>query len=134
MDGAEAAWLIVQHAIGQPALQRQALQALAAAAARGEVPAWQVATLEDRVRTFEGRGQRYGTQFDWDPAGALNPLPIEDPAGLDQRRKAVGLPPLDEEIRSRRRAAEQDGEQPPADWEARRRQMEAWLRETGWRA
>jgi hypothetical protein len=134
VDGAQAAWLIVQHAIAQPALQRQALDALTAAAARGEVPAWQAAKLEDRIRTFEGRLQRYGTQFDWDQAGQLNPLPIEDLTGLDERRRAVGLPPLDEDIRAQRESAARDGEQPPADWDARRRQQDAWLREAGWRA
>jgi hypothetical protein len=84
VDGAQAAWLIVQHAIGQPEFQRQALSTLSAAAARGEAPAWQAAMLEDRIRTFEGRLWRYGTQFDWDSAGQLSPLPIEDRAGLDE--------------------------------------------------
>jgi hypothetical protein len=42
-DGAEAAWLIAQHAIAHPALQRRALTALLAGAARGEVPALQAA-------------------------------------------------------------------------------------------
>jgi hypothetical protein len=132
-DGAEAAWLIVQHAIAQPALQRRALKALLTAAARGEVPARQVAMLEDRVRTFEGRPQRYGTQFDWDPSGQLSPLPLDDPDGLDARRESVGLRPLVEEIEARREEARRSSEPPPGDWAARRRAMEEWLREVGWR-
>jgi hypothetical protein len=107
---------------------------LDAAADCGEVPAWQAAMLEDRIRTFEGRPQRYGTQFDWDPDGRLSPLPIEDPAGLDQRRQALGLRPLEEETRAQRRSAAQSGERPPADWEARQREMEVWLRQVGWRS
>lgn len=63
-DGAEAAWLILQHAIGEPDFQRSGLKALKAAAEAGEVPRWQVAYLEDRVRFFEGRPQLYATQFD----------------------------------------------------------------------
>jgi hypothetical protein len=133
-EGSRAAWLIIQHAISQPPLQRRALGMLSAAAARGEVPAWQAAMLEDRIRTFEGRPQRYGTQFDWDPDGRLSPLPIEDPAGLDQRRQALGLRPLEEETRAQRRSAAQSGERPPADWEARQREMEVWLRQVGWRS
>src|SRR5688500_3348445 len=35
-DGAHAAWLIAQHAIGDPVLQRRALQLLRVAAAQGE--------------------------------------------------------------------------------------------------
>ncbi len=89
-DGAEAAWLIVQHAIAQPALQRRALSALLDAAERGEVPPWQPAMLEDRIRVFDGRLQRYGTQLDWNAEGTLAPLPIEDPAGVDRRRRSAG--------------------------------------------
>jgi hypothetical protein len=133
-DGAQAAWLVAQHAIAQPAFQRQALSALSAAARRGEVPAWQMASLEDRIRTFEGRPQRYGTQFDWDASGQLNPLPIEDPLGVDERRQAVGLRPLEEEIQVQRAAVAQSTERPPADWRARQREMDAWLREVGWRS
>lgn len=132
-DGARAAWLIVQHAIAQPGLQRQALGEMHAAAERGEIPEWQVAMLDDRIRTFEGRPQRYGTQFDWDAAGQLSPLPIEDPAGVDERRRALGLRPLDEEIAAKRDAAGRDGERPPADSAARQRERDAWLREVGWR-
>jgi hypothetical protein len=132
-DGAEAAWLIVQHAIAHPALQRRALGQLVAAAARGEVPPWQPAMLEDRIRVFEGRPQRYGTQLDWDADGQLSPLPIVQPAGLDERRKSVGLGPLAEAIAARRQAATQGNERPPVDWSARQREMHAWLREAGWR-
>jgi uncharacterized protein DUF6624 len=132
-DGARAAWLIVQHAIGQPALQREALDALRVAGARGEVPAEQPAMLEDRIRTLEGRPQRYGTQLDWDESGQLNPLPIEDRDAVDTRRLAVGLGPLEEAVRALRAAAAAEGQRPPDDWHARRRRMEEWLRETGWR-
>ena len=132
-EGARAAWLIVQHAISQPALQRQALGLIRAAADRGDAPGWQAAMLEDRIRTLEGRSQRYATQFDWDSSGHLSPLPLEDPDGVDERRTALGMRPLAEEMEARRRAAERDGEQPPADWEARRRDRDAFLRQVGWR-
>ena len=133
-DGAEAAWLIAQHAIAQPAFQRAALRALQDAAARGEVPPLQPAMLEDRIRTFEGRLQLYGTQFDWDAAGELSPLPIEEVTGLEERRRAVGLGPLTDEVIARRRALAGGMEQPPTDWAERQRDMEAWLRTVGWRA
>jgi hypothetical protein len=123
----------VQHAISRPALQREALEALRLAAARGEAPAMQPALLEDRIRTLEGRPQRYGTQLDWDEAGELSPLPVEDPSGVDERRRTVGLGPLDATVRAQRQAAAAEGERPPRDWQTRRRGMEAWLREVGWR-
>jgi hypothetical protein len=126
-DGAEAAWRVVQHAIGDPPVMRRCLPLLEAAAARGDAPAWQPAYLLDRIHTLEGRPQRYGTQHDWDPGGTLRPLPLEDPAGVDARRAAVGLGPLGHGI------APADGERPPADPEARRRAFEAWARAAGWR-
>jgi hypothetical protein len=132
-DGAEAAWLIVQHAIACPGLQRRALDELKAAARRGEVPLWQSAMLEDRIRVFEGRPQRYGTQLDWDADGQLSPLPIEEHTGLDERRRSVGLRPLAEEIAAQRQATAQEKEHPPSDWHARQREMQVWLREVGWR-
>jgi hypothetical protein len=132
-EGAEAAWLIVQHAIGQPRLQRRALVALQAAAERGEVPPLQPAMLEDRIRTLEGLPQRFGTQFDWDETGQLSPLPIEDLAGLEQRRRKVGLGPLDADLEARREAMSEGPELPPRDWHARQREMLDWLREVGWR-
>jgi hypothetical protein len=126
-DGAEAAWRLAQHAIGDPPVMRRCLPLLEAATARGEAPAWQPAYLLDRMRTLEGRPQPYGTQRDWDAGGTLRPLPLEDPAGVDARRAAVGLGPLSPG------AAPADGEPPPADPEARRRAFEAWARAAGWR-
>jgi hypothetical protein len=132
-DGAEAAWLIVQHGIAQPALQRHALELIQAAARDGSAAPVHAAMLEDRIRSFEGRPQLYGTQFDWDASNQLAPLPIEDPDGVDRRRAAVGLPPLALDLASRRRAMATGLERPPADWEARQREIEAWCREVGWR-
>src|SRR2546426_845935 len=83
---ARAAWLILQHAIANPPLMRRGLTLLQGGASEGEVSPLEVAMLEDRIRTFEGRPQRYGTQFDWDEHGRLSPLPLEDPAGGVARR------------------------------------------------
>ncbi|GLC23540.1 DUF6624 domain-containing protein [Roseisolibacter agri] len=125
-DGAEAAWLIVQHAIGEPAFLRATLPVLWDAAARGEVPAWQAAMLEDRIRVFEGRPQRYGSQFQPDADGWLRPHPIEDPDGVEARRAAVGLEPL--AARQARMGREEVGDR--ARFE---REYHAWLRRVGWR-
>jgi hypothetical protein len=130
---ADSAWLVLQHAIGNPALQRRGLEALTSAAAAGEASRVQAAMLEDRIRCNEGRGQRYGTQLDWDEHGVLSPLPIEDEAGVDARRQELGLSPLADHVRRKRELAEQSGERPPADWHAREHAKEEWLRRTGWR-
>jgi hypothetical protein len=132
-DGAHAAWLILQHAIGEPALQRRGLGLLREAVAVGEVPAVQAAYLEDRIAFFEGRPQVYGTQYDWDDNGELSPYAIEDIASVNERRRAVGLGPLEEHTRRMREGTARSGEGPPADRVEHRRRMEEWCRSVGWR-
>lgn len=132
-DGASSAWLILQHAIGHPELQRRGLAELKRLVGEGEVNPVEVAMLEDRVRCFEDRPQLYGTQFDWDEAGAMSPLPVDDPEAVDERRAAVGLPPLDVETQRRRDDVSRTNERAPADWREYRARLEDWLRRTGWR-
>src|SRR5438034_7122772 len=97
---------------------RRGLTLLRGGVSEGEVSPLEVAMLEDRIRTFEGRPQRYGTQFDWDEHGRLSPLPLEDPAGVDARRRAIGLGPLAQDLWRRRWAMAHVRwrERPPADW------------------
>lgn len=132
-DGADAAWLVLKHAIASPDLQRRLLPVVELAAAAGEVPPWHHATLVDGICFYEGRPQVYGSMFDWDEHGQLNPWTIDDPAGVDERRRLVGLPPLADQIASVRLAAEAEGEQPPEDPVARRREAGEWARSVGWR-
>jgi hypothetical protein len=78
-DGAEAAWLILQHAISKPILQRRCLPLLQRAAEQGQALWKQYAMLLDRIRFNERKPQVYGTQFDWDKDGQMSPWPMEDP-------------------------------------------------------
>ncbi len=132
-DGAEAAWLILQHAISEPDLLRGALPALKAAAREGRADPAHAAMLEDRIRFFEGRPQRYGTQLDWDAEGNLSPGEVEDPETLAERRLAVGLPPLAERIDEARSRAESEGDRPPADYHAYASARHEWAAQAGWR-
>lgn len=95
-DGCRAAGLVVQHAILDPALQRRCVGLLAEATARGEADAFMLALLTDRVLQGEGRPQVYGTQYVGTPGGGVAPWPIAEPELVDERRRAVGLPPLAE--------------------------------------
>jgi hypothetical protein len=132
-DASAAAWLILQHAISNPSLQRRGLTLIREAAATGDVSSIHVAMLEDRIRSNEGKGQRYGTQFDWDENGLMSPLPIEDEPKVDERRAEIGLTPLAEDIRRKRQLALEGGERPPQNWDARQAEIREWLRSTGWR-
>ena len=129
-DGAEAAWRIVQHAIGEPAFQRECLERIRVAVAGGDAEPWQAAYLEDRIRVFEGRAQRFGTQLRPRDDGQLEPAPIEDPEQVDQRRAAVGLGTMAELLAT----AVPDPVVDDATRARRAREYERWLRAVGWRA
>jgi hypothetical protein len=126
-DGADAAWLLLKHAIGQPALQRRMLPLVQAAVAAGDAPPWHAATLEDGIAFYEGRPQRYGTMCDWDEHGVMRPWAIEDPEPVDERRASVGLPPL------RSQGQPEAGGSPPGDPAERLREAAEWARLVGWR-
>ncbi|HEX8195339.1 MAG TPA: DUF6624 domain-containing protein [Pyrinomonadaceae bacterium] len=133
-DGAEAAWLIVQHAISRPDLQRRFLPILKEQSERGENPIWQAAYLEDRILSFEGKPQIYGSQFDWNERDAMSPNEIFEPEKIDERRAAVGLEtPYSEYIKAHNEAIRKSNEQPPDNLDERRRAFEEWARKTGWR-
>jgi uncharacterized protein (TIGR03067 family) len=92
-DGAQAAFLLVQHADRDREFQKKCLPLLAAAVERKDAQPSHLAYLTDRVRLADGEKQVYGTQLR-QTGGELKPAPIEDEANVDARRKAVGLPPL----------------------------------------
>ncbi|MGD9816782.1 MAG: DUF6624 domain-containing protein [Hyphomonadaceae bacterium] len=132
-EGAAAAFLILQHAIGSPDVQRRGLALMLDAVALGQANVLDAAYLSDRIAVLEGREQTFGTQFDWDGHGQLSPAPIRDAAGVDERRASVGLPPMAEAIADMRARAAAEGEIAPADLAQRRAESEAWAREAGWR-
>lgn len=95
-DGARAAWLLAQHADEDPAFQAEILALMEPLVARGEAEPRLFAMLTDRVRLARGEKQLYATQFANDDHGVMRPLPTEDWDTIDERRDAVGLPPLSE--------------------------------------
>lgn len=133
-DGAEAAWIIVQHAISLPELSRRMLPILQREAEKGEIPLWQVAYLDDRIRSFEGKPQLYGSQFDWNERDAMSPNEIFEPEKINERRAAMGLAvPYSEYIKKHNEAVRKAGEPAPTDLEKREREYLQWARRVGWR-
>ena len=129
-EASNAAWLILQHAIGNPKLQRRCLPILREAVAQGEAEPAHAAYLEDRICFFERRPQRYGTQFDWDENGQMSPWLLEDLNKVDEFRRSVGLPPLADRIEQARKG---ENEEPkPVELKKRQEEMEAWAKSVGW--
>lgn len=96
-DGAEAAFLLVQHA--EFDFQKEMLPLVEKAYRSGGLSGQSYALLLDRVLVREGKPQVYGTQAkrfeEWKgQEPALEP--IEDEANVDKRRAEVGLPPISE--------------------------------------
>ncbi|UCG87258.1 MAG: hypothetical protein JSW71_01560 [Gemmatimonadota bacterium] len=131
-DGTWLAWMIAEHAIGLPDFQRRCLELLKDAVKNGEAPAIHAAYLTDRIRFNERKPQVYGTIFDWDEHGQLNPWTIEDQAGVDERRANVGLSPLVDAVEDARKQAAAEGNAAPADYKARQWEIEEWARRVGW--
>lgn len=92
--GAADAWLLAQHA--ELTFQTRCLDLLRAAVAAGDADPANLAYLEDRVLMRQDRPQRYGTQARAADDGTPIPYDLEDPDTVDERRQAVGLPPLAE--------------------------------------
>jgi carboxyl-terminal processing protease len=92
----ENAWLLVQHADLDPEFQRSVLATLSSLWQKGETKPANYAYLFDRVAASYSnvslrKLQRYGTQGMCTGPGTWQPIPIEDPAHLDERRASVGL-------------------------------------------
>jgi hypothetical protein len=126
-DGAEAAWLIAQHAISEPDFMRACRRLLESEVASGGVPTWQLACLDDRIRVSEGRPQRFGTQFKVTPDGP-ELCEVEDPALLDERRLQAGLSPAAGRLRTMRSTPRPTA----AEFAARQREEMAWRVKVGW--
>jgi hypothetical protein len=105
-DGAQSAWLLVQHADHDRDFQELCLKKMEALPA-GEVDRRNIAYLTDRVLTGRGKKQKYGTQAQFKDSKAV-PLPIEDEAGVDKRRKEAGLEPLAEYLKQFEKVYTQD--------------------------
>ncbi len=101
-DGAKSAWLIAQHAVSDVGFMSDCVELLKVAVAVDDVEGWQLAFLEDRVRTMSGKEQLYGTQFDVDKDGWPIPFSIADPATVNERRRSVGLNSIEERLEQMR--------------------------------
>lgn len=99
--GSDDFWLLVQHQDADTALQKRVLELMKFAVDYRQASPTRYAYLVDRVRLNTGNKQLYGTQFQLSPDSTTWQLrPLDDPEGLDERRKTVGLGPVADAIRS----------------------------------
>ncbi|MDA0774276.1 MAG: hypothetical protein O2914_00350 [Bacteroidetes bacterium] len=128
----EAAWLVIQHAISNPSFMKKCQQLLQKAVEQGKANPRDLAYLSDRIATFENRPQLHGTAFDWDQKGLLSPKRYDNLQKVNQRRKALGLIPLEDQIKKMQKQAKKEGQQPPKDFKNREKALRIWQKKVGW--
>jgi len=98
-DGAQGAFLIAQHAVDDLEFMAKCLGLLKEAYKAGEAEGQSVALMTDRLLVRkETKKQLYGTQL-MTEGDKLVPLPIEDEANVDKRRRELGMMPLAEYLK-----------------------------------
>lgn len=98
VQGAKTVFLVIQHA--DSATHANYLPLLRDAVKQKKASAQDLAMLEDRLLTEQGKAQIYGSQVRWnDSTNSYELFPIKDEKTVDERRAAIGLPPLEEYAR-----------------------------------
>ena len=90
-----ALFIVIQHADGDTAIQRKYLPMMREAVRHKKAQPDQLALLEDRVLTNQGKPQIYGTQVHAGKNGKNVFFPIADERNVNKRRAAVGLESLE---------------------------------------
>lgn len=94
IDASNAAMLVLTHTRDH-AWQVSLLPMLINLADEKKIDGSSLALTIDKELVFEGKLQRYGTQFKQMADGTIAMYGVEDPGGLDRERAEVMLPPID---------------------------------------
>lgn len=130
--GSEAAFLIAQHDIANPALIRRCRELYAVATENADADPRRLAYLDDRIRYLEGRPQRYGTHLGWNRRGEFGPWPpVDEPDRVDERRRRLGLCPLAVAVATA--AADRPSNRPIDEVLDDHRKADDFARQAGWR-
>jgi len=96
-EGSRNFWLIVQHSDHNPEFQKEALQQMNIEVKKGNANSNNYGLLIDRVKLNTGQKQIYGTQVGYNPeTGQAFSKNLADSVNVNQRRKSIGLEPLEE--------------------------------------
>lgn len=96
-EGSQNFWLMVQHSDHHPEFQKKVLDKMIVEVKKGNASPSNYGLLVDRVNLNTGKPQIYGTQVDYNFNKAqAYPINLADSINVNQRRKAINLPPLEE--------------------------------------
>jgi len=96
-QGGTALFLVIQHS--DIKVQEKYLPVMREAVKAGKMNSGSLALLEDRVALRQGKKQIYGSQIQKNAKGDWVVSPIEDEINVNERRKSVGLEPLEDYVK-----------------------------------
>lgn len=95
--GSSNFWLLVQHADHNPDFQNEVLEKMEVEVANNNADSRDYGLLVDRVKLNTGQAQVYGTQVQYNKhTGQAYPKRLIDSINVNERRKSVGLYPIEE--------------------------------------
>lgn len=130
-EGAYSAFIIAQHAISCPNLQKLFFEKLSEAVKDDEASPRHAACLEDRILFNKGLPLKYGMLFDWDEDGVFT-TNVDDVDLANQRRKKIGLDTIEEATKNFREEIEKEGAAPRPDYHEHKRLEKEWAKRVGW--
>jgi hypothetical protein len=95
IEASNAAMLVLTHTRDH-AWQVSLIPMLIDLADEKKIDGSSLALVIDKELVFEGKLQRYGTQFKQMEDGTIAMYGVEDPGGLDRQRATAMLPPIEE--------------------------------------
>ncbi|MEI7582653.1 DUF6624 domain-containing protein [Runella sp.] len=95
--GGTTLFLVIQHS--DLKIQEKYLPVMREAVKAGKMNSGSLALLEDRVALRQGKKQIYGSQIEKNAKGDWVVSPIEEEINVNERRKSVGLEPLEDYVK-----------------------------------
>lgn len=96
-SGSRNFWMIVQHSDHNPEFQKEVLKEMKKEVDKQNAISSDYGFLFDRVNLNTGQSQIYGTQVTYNMNnGQAYPKKLEDSINVNQRRKSIGLEPIEE--------------------------------------
>jgi hypothetical protein len=96
-EGSGNFWLMVQHSDHDPEFQQHVLEKMKIEVDKDNAEASTYGLLVDRVNLNTGQPQIYGTQVTYNTEICqAYPKNLADSANVNERRKSIGLPPIEE--------------------------------------
>jgi hypothetical protein len=132
IEAYKACWFIVQHSIEHPEFMKRYKAALKDIAKQSKIYQVDLAYLSDRINFFEGRPQKYGTQFDWDDNYEMSPYEFDSLEKVNVRRKSLGLNTLQQQIIIMRKHILVTKQQPPKNIARKKAEFIDWKKDVGW--